>query len=99
MLPVAHTLPMCKSLKQHQHIYIYSAYIFRDLYTSTDIAFKKKNIKKKHDPPFEAMMKLFTIKAEVWKHVEVNGHWSWQAVHGHGYISAPYDCHAGQGET
>lgn len=22
MLPVAHTLPMCKSLKQHQHIFI-----------------------------------------------------------------------------
>ena len=33
--------------------------------------------------------------AEVWKHVQVNGYWTWQAVHGHGFVSAPYDCHAG----
>ncbi|CAK9102766.1 unnamed protein product [Durusdinium trenchii] len=31
----------------------------------------------------------------VWKHVQVNGYWTWQAVQGHGVVSAPYDCHAG----
>ncbi|CAE7553299.1 unnamed protein product [Symbiodinium natans] len=31
----------------------------------------------------------------VWKHVQVNGYWTWVAVHGHGHFSMPYDCHAG----
>ncbi|CAE7363580.1 unnamed protein product, partial [Symbiodinium pilosum] len=31
----------------------------------------------------------------VWKHVQVNGYWTWVAVHGHGQFSLPYDCHAG----
>ncbi|CAE7876504.1 unnamed protein product [Symbiodinium necroappetens] len=31
----------------------------------------------------------------VWKHVQVNGYWTWTAVHGHGHASMPYDCHAG----
>lgn len=31
----------------------------------------------------------------VWKHVQVNGYWTWTAVHGHGHASLPYDCHAG----
>ncbi|CAK9025284.1 unnamed protein product [Durusdinium trenchii] len=31
----------------------------------------------------------------VWKRVQVRGYWTWQAVHGHGVVSMPYDCHAG----
>ncbi|CAE7350960.1 unnamed protein product, partial [Symbiodinium sp. CCMP2456] len=31
----------------------------------------------------------------VWKRVQVNGYWTWTAVHGHGHASLPYDCHAG----
>jgi len=31
----------------------------------------------------------------VWKRVQVNGYWTWVAVHGEGHISLPYDCHAG----
>ena len=27
--------------------------------------------------------------------VQVNGYWTWVAVHGHGHFSMPYDCHAG----
>jgi len=30
-----------------------------------------------------------------WKHVQVNGYWTWLAVHGHGHASLPYDCTAG----
>ena len=26
---------------------------------------------------------------------QVNGYWTWTAVHGHGHASMPYDCHAG----
>ena len=26
---------------------------------------------------------------------QVNGYWTWTAVHGHGHASLPYDCHAG----
>ncbi|OLP78994.1 hypothetical protein AK812_SmicGene40762, partial [Symbiodinium microadriaticum] len=34
----------------------------------------------------------------VWKHVQVNGYWTWMAVHGHGqsHASLPYDCNAGR---
>ncbi|CAE7437607.1 unnamed protein product [Symbiodinium sp. KB8] len=34
----------------------------------------------------------------VWKHVQVNGYWTWVAVHGHGqsHASLPYDCNAGR---
>jgi len=31
----------------------------------------------------------------VWKRVQVHGYWTWQAVHGHGVVSMPYDCKAG----
>jgi len=33
----------------------------------------------------------------VWKHVQVNGYWTWQAVHAAGgvHVKLPYDCHAG----
>ncbi|CAK9047526.1 Insulin-degrading enzyme [Durusdinium trenchii] len=30
----------------------------------------------------------------VWKHVQVHGYWTWQAVGG-GHVKLPYDCHAG----
>jgi len=32
----------------------------------------------------------------VWKHVQVNGYWTWVAAHGSGApVKLPYDCHAG----
>lgn len=32
----------------------------------------------------------------MWKHVQVNGYWTWQAVaSGGGFVKLPYDCHAG----
>lgn len=31
----------------------------------------------------------------MWKHVQVNGYWTWQAVASGGVVKLPYDCHAG----
>ncbi|CAK9024587.1 Uncharacterized protein SCF082_LOCUS16696 [Durusdinium trenchii] len=33
----------------------------------------------------------------IWKHVQVNGYWTWQTVHAAGgvHTKLPYDCHAG----